>query len=368
MKNVYIPHEEELSGAAELFDAALKQLPLEGCRLERHFLTDRSEFVAPPGHIFEMTGEFMVWAESNDGHHLMNPPIESAAIRARYKRERPDLEEDDEIRGWYEPPATFRGRSLTVSVNDVVYGGAFYPYQLRELRNAPPRIEVRVVGPTDADSWPRYDEFVWEDPPGSGMYSMESYPTTNHNIFWEFGEAVGTIGKMGIAQVLDDSSPAEIKIPRTRDQDDTYLWVPHGPRITREMMARTLNSAGHQVTEEQLTNTMRYERLKGFPLGDDPLRHLRIVLANTREVMPSLEELAEQVEEEKKANPRSSRDAMALLDKRREDHMREDRAKRLKGSLAVITESGSLDDLVRTHASPDWLEKELEKYIRDWTF
>ena len=359
-----MPRAEQMVDATELFDHVINDLPLEGCFAERHPFTGRLEFVAPLGYAFEMGGEFHVSSETNDGSHLMNMPMESQGLRVKNMQVYPERYEDDDSYpyNWYEPPASFRGPRIAIFIDGLTYGDVIYPSQLEALRDQTTEVEISIVGPIDGSAEQGSGEYVWEDPPGSGMYRPDFYPSNQYYIHWEFEEALGKLGAIELKVIEDNSGPPSLKIVSSQRKPDE-IWVPKGRGMTSDMFVSVMGMSGKKIPEEDLIEYMRHKRLNGDPLADDPLRHLKIIVANDKEVLLPVETLAEQAINRPKS-PRSHAEAIAMQEQSLDEHFRRQRAEKLKGTLAVIKQPGPLADIVDAHAGENWLEEELDRQSR----
>src|SRR5438105_12293296 len=106
--------------------------------------------------------------------------------------------------------------------------------------------------------------------------------------------ASGDLGAAEVKRVTHEPEAPYIKLPEHSAIDDE-IWVPRDPRPDRRSYKAYFEAGlGHEIDQDELDAFMRQRRLKGIPLGDDPLRDLVLVIEDDKSKTLVLDELAKQ--------------------------------------------------------------------------
>ena len=225
-------------------------------------------------------------------------------------------------------------------------------------------MKVHIAGPTDAYAMDGITECVLEERNGTGLYRLYFYDRPLSIFHWSYEEAVGGLGDVKIRQAPDRSPSPELKVI-TREGWSRRLWIPEDA-LTSEAYSRYHESAfGVALTAEQKLALIRQSRLEGWPLDDDPLKDLWIIRQNEKGHVSTDEEMAAWVEK-RRNGPRSFFEAEARRRRELKEYYKRERAEKLRGTLTVISEPGSLEQIVERRTRPDWLERDQEEWFRDY--
>ena len=357
MTEIYLPNENPYAKADKLFAEALELLPLEVCKTERNFyLGGLLEFKPPDGQAFRVTGEF----ESDQGWD--QPPQPSRDLYQNLNDTEQEYWEIDNL------PTSFIGSRLSLELGRTglaVYGSPIHAGVLQAPADLTPRI--RIASPLEFHStYGTVMEYAWEEYSGSGRYHIEKIIGENSEIVWGSDNVVGNLSDVQI-EIIDHKFPApkfEV-IENSTDREIHTVTAPGGP--SKKQMAAYFAAGGMPLSKEGLDAYMRSMRLKGFPLRDDPLRDFRVIQANDNGEIPSYRTLLDLIDREKTIMGETNSTDREL--QRRRDYA-ERAVHRIKGKIAseivIVDSSDQLQDIVAEHASPGWLERELERRKQYW--
>jgi len=236
------PGYEKLPDIYEQFKKVFRQLPLGGCTLEssRHQYLEREseysepgfrQFVAPPGKIFKLTGDFEVETDSNDESYCYNTfPMPSISLLEKRMNEDPqEYEDEDSPFGpdFFYPQEAFYGKRLTVSIDGYKFGSPWRP-NATDTDN----ITIEIEGPTDAYPEAGSRTIFLEDKSGSDFYMAYRYSNPLAFIVWEYDVASSPLKNIQIELVDDDLLSPEFKPVYADSQmhGEDKIWVPYSFR------------------------------------------------------------------------------------------------------------------------------------------
>jgi hypothetical protein len=323
-REFFVPGAEEArqQNIHNIFKDAINRLPLSQCQLAHEPLTGRLEFRPPDGQEFEASG-ITTEAESVEG---------------------------------------FRGHGLMITANGYQFGRPFRDIDISEGKESD--VEILVLGQPGAYIWPTNSEYF--DEQNRHIYEYDLPP---NDIQYGYRQVSGSIDKMTIKLVSSEDKPqglAVVTIDEVWDKYKDKLWVPSVGLPLEASVAYfeaglSLPDKGieYKFSEDERLALMRDRRWLGIPY-DDPLRDLQI--AKTGNIISSL---TEAIEGKHFLVPKSMKEQEEQNKKRTNQMIIENRADKLKGSLAIIIESAPLGMIVAKHAATRWLEDELEQLERD---
>lgn len=314
----HLSHQE----VAEKLSHAIGQLPLADCTGGRNRFTGNFEFVAPEGMAFKLGGAFeQVFDLVTD----FRPPIASVGMMEQLGDW--TLNDFDEEYGHDtpEPLYHFLGSRLLLALGR--HGGAQFAEPLRpsyisnEEDLAP---HLTIKSPLLFELETGYGEITIQAGLDSRRFVPISFESPNSVLSWRDEVAEGTL------------------------PGATIELVPH------------VFPAQHPVFIENHGET----ELEVVSLHADgqPASRLWVVHADTEGNLPPYSELLKRVDHEKLMQSftsrqayeawRSEQDLIEHLAQKRQEHTTQ---------LAIIEQSGSLIDLISTHAGRDWLDNLLEQ-------
>jgi hypothetical protein len=321
----FVPGAEEArqQNIHNIFKDAINRLPLSQCQLAREPLTGRLEFRPPDGQVFEASG----------------------------------MTTEGEI------VECFRGHGLMITVNGYQFGRPFRDIYISEGKDYD--VEILVLGQLGAYIWPTNSEYF--DEQNRHIYEYDLPP---NDIQYGYSQVISSIDNMTIKLVSSEDKPQGLTVVTIDEVWEKYkdeLWVPSVGLSLESSVAYleaglSLPDKGveYKFSEDERLALMRDRRWLGIPYDDDPLRDLQI--AKTGNIISAL---TEAIEGKHLQVPKSMKEQEEQNKKRTNQMIIENRADKLKGSLAIIIESAPLGMIVDKHAPIRWFEDELEQLERD---